>query len=150
MENENKNAVNKLNEKKLADEQIEMRVTSAESAMQADCDNQQDKFLSQVGQVGGEQCEIMTSNKAKQGSQIATMLSEKSPVEQDKLNILMGMDVYLPDVDGVVNCMHNYCLNLNKTDNITAIAPAHKEQDKVKLPYKLLRCKSIYVPILRD
>ena len=163
MENENKNTVNKLNEKKLADEQIESRAKSAESAMQAEFDNEQDKFLSadnavqdknetveQVGQVGVEQGEIMISNKAKQDSQIATMLSEKSPVEQDKLNILMGMDVYLPDVDGVVNCMHNYCLNLNQTDNITAIAPAHKEQDKVKLPYKLLRCKSIYVPILRD
>ena len=45
--------------------------------------------VEQVGQVGGEQGEIMISNKAKQDSQIATMLSEKSPVEQDKLNILM-------------------------------------------------------------
>ncbi len=76
-------------------------------------------------------------------------LSRLSP-QKKNLKILMGMDVYLPDVDGVVNCMHNYCLCLNKENEITAIAPRHKEQGKVKTPYKLLRCKSIYIPILRD
>ena len=35
----------------------------------------------------------------------------------NKLRVIEAMDVYLPDVDGVINCMHNYCLNLkDKTD----------------------------------
>ncbi len=46
-----------------------------------------------------------------------------------KLNILQGMDCYLPDVDGVVNCMHNYCTHLSDGNNVTAAVP--KKQTRV-------------------
>lgn len=41
----------------------------------------------------------------------------------EKLKLLEAMDVYLPDVDGVVNCMHNYCLNLNDKTDLTVLVP---------------------------
>jgi 1,2-diacylglycerol 3-alpha-glucosyltransferase len=68
-------------------------------------------------------------------------------MEEKKLRLLEGMDSYLPHVDGVINCMNNYCLNDYKEVDLTAIAPKYKNYvDKV--PYNLIRCKSMYVPIL--
>ncbi len=77
-------------------------------------------------------------------------LEKQEQTAKEPLKVLEAMDVYLPDVDGVINCMHNYCLNLNGYCKVTALAPKHKNQDKVKVPYKILRCKSTFVPILRD
>lgn len=68
----------------------------------------------------------------------------------DKLKILETMDVYLPDVDGVINCMHNYCLNLNDMSDVTAIVPKNKKGYKDEFPYKIKRCKSMHVPILNQ
>lgn len=68
-------------------------------------------------------------------------------MEENKLKLLEGMDSYLPHVDGVINCMNNYCLNDYKEVDLTAIAPKYKNYVD-KLPYNLIRCKSIYVPIL--
>ena len=82
--------------------------------------------------------------------QIDRELNKQKQSTNEPLRVLEAMDVYLPDVDGVINCMHNYCLNLNDHCKVTALAPKHKNQDKVKVPYKILRCKSTYVPILRD
>lgn len=42
---------------------------------------------------------------------------------QDRLKILMGMDAYFPNVDGVVNCMHNYLVNLTGKNDVLAIVP---------------------------
>ncbi len=67
-----------------------------------------------------------------------------------KLKVLEGMDVYLPDVDGVINCMHNYCLNLNDIADVTALAPRNKKDYVDQFPYKIIRCKSIHVPILNQ
>ena len=47
-------------------------------------------------------------------------------MSDDRLKILDGMDSYLPHVDGVINCMHNYCLNGCEKADITAAAPAYK------------------------
>jgi len=69
---------------------------------------------------------------------------------EEKIKILVGMDVYLPDVDGVVNCVHNYCLNLNDRADINVIVPKNKKGYVDKFPYKIHRCKSIHVPILND
>lgn len=65
----------------------------------------------------------------------------------DKLSLLEGMDSYLPHVDGVINCMHNYCLNASKEIDVLAIAPAYKNYTDNQ-PYEILRCKSIYMPVL--
>ena len=67
-----------------------------------------------------------------------------------ELRVLMGMDAYLPDVDGVIQCMHNYCTNLNGKCELLAMAPKHKKSDDSKCGYKILRCKSIYIPFVRN
>ena len=69
---------------------------------------------------------------------------------QEKLKILEAMDVYLPDVDGVINCMHNYCLNINDKTQLTVAVPKNKKGHVDNQPYEILRCKSIHVPILND
>lgn len=65
----------------------------------------------------------------------------------DKLSLLEGMDSYLPHVDGVINCMHNYCLNASKEIDLLAVAPAYKDYTDDQ-PYEILRCKSMYMPVL--
>lgn len=69
---------------------------------------------------------------------------------ENKLKIIQAMDVYLPDVDGVINCMHNYCLNLHQRCELTVMVPKNKKGHVDKQPYKITRCKSIHVPILND
>ncbi len=68
-------------------------------------------------------------------------------MEKQKLKLLEGMDSYLPHVDGVINCMHNYCINSYKDIELTAVAPAYKNYKEV-VPYDIVRCKSIYLPML--
>lgn len=68
----------------------------------------------------------------------------------EKIKILETMDVYLPDVDGVINCMHNYCLNLNEISDVTAMVPRNKKDYVDNFPYKIKRCKSIHIPILNQ
>lgn len=62
-----------------------------------------------------------------------------------KLNILQGMDCYLPDVDGVVNCMHNYCTHLSDGNNVTAAVPKNRRGYKDNFPYRVVRCNSIFL-----
>lgn len=66
------------------------------------------------------------------------------------LKVLQGCDVFLPDVDGVVNCMHNYCTYLNTDSQVTVVAPKHKNPLKNPLPYEVIRSKSIFLPLLND
>lgn len=68
----------------------------------------------------------------------------------EKLKVMQAMDVYLPDVDGVVNCMHNYCLNLNDKTELTVAVPKNRKDYVDKQPYKITRCKSVRVPVLND
>ncbi len=65
----------------------------------------------------------------------------------EKLSLLEGIDSYLPHVDGVINCMHNYCLNASKQADVVAVAPRYKDYTD-KQPYEVLRCRSVYMPIL--
>lgn len=67
---------------------------------------------------------------------------------QDK-NILMAMEVYYPDVDGVVQVMHHYLTEISKTSNKGyALAPKAKAKLHYvdKFPYKVFRCKSMRIP----
>lgn len=69
---------------------------------------------------------------------------------EDKIRILEGLDVYLPDVDGVINCMHNYCLNLCDKADVNVIVPKNKKGYIDNQPYSIHRCGSIHVPILNN
>ena len=66
-------------------------------------------------------------------------------MENEKIKLLEGMDSYLPHVDGVITCMHNYCVYGSKRIDITAIAPSYRDYTDNQ-PYKIKRCKSIYFP----
>ncbi len=68
----------------------------------------------------------------------------------ERLKLLEAMDVYLPDVDGVVNCMHNYCLNLYDKTELTVIVPQNRKDYTDKQIYRINRCNSIHVPVLND
>ncbi|MCM1236987.1 MAG: glycosyltransferase [Ruminococcus flavefaciens] len=57
------------------------------------------------------------------------------------------MDSYLPHVDGVITCMHNYCLYASKKIDVLAIAPRCKNHVD-NLPYRIKRCKSLEMPSL--
>ena len=70
-------------------------------------------------------------------------------MEKQKLKIAMGMDSYLPTVDGVVMCMHNYCLNASREHDVTALVPQNTKKYVDDFPYKVLRCKSMYIPIAK-
>ena len=50
----------------------------------------------------------------------------------EKIKLLESFDVYLPDVDGVVNCMHNYCLNLYDKTQLTVAVPKNRKDYKSK------------------
>lgn len=68
----------------------------------------------------------------------------------EKIKILEAMDVYLPDVDGVINCMHNYCLHINDKTHLTVAVPKNRRDYVDNQPYEIKRCGSIYIPILGD
>lgn len=69
---------------------------------------------------------------------------------EEKLKIIEAMDTYLPDVDGVINCVHNYCLNLYKKADISVMVPRNKKSYTDNQPYKIHRCKSMNVPVLNN
>ena len=69
---------------------------------------------------------------------------------EEKIKIIFAMDSYLPDVDGVVNCVHNYCLNLNDKADLNLMVPKHKKGYIDTFPYKLHRCKSMHIPIINN
>ena len=65
-----------------------------------------------------------------------------------RLKVLEAMDIYLPHVDGVITCMHQYCQHGIKDADIIAAAPYDKGQYDDKLTYPVIRCNSIFVPFL--
>ena len=69
---------------------------------------------------------------------------------EEKIKIIFGMDSYLPDVDGVVNCVHNYSLNLHKKADLNLMVPKHKKGYEDNFPYKVNRCKSMHIPIINN
>ena len=68
----------------------------------------------------------------------------------EKLKVLQAIDVYLPDMDGVINCVHNYSANLSETADVSVMAPRNKKTYRDDLPYEVIRCASIRVPILNQ
>ena len=76
------------------------------------------------------------------------VLTQKSE-ENEKLNICMAMDAYLPYVDGVVNCMDHYCTEAVKKANVVALAPKYKEVTEETSTYDILRCSSVEFPVIK-
>ena len=68
--------------------------------------------------------------------------------ENKKLKIAMAMDAYLPDTDGVANCVDNYCKNACKKADVTVLVPKNRKDWVDNFPYKVRRCKSFRIPIV--
>ena len=64
---------------------------------------------------------------------------------EKKIKIGLFIDTYFPMVDGVIMVVDNYARRLAKIADVTVFAPRipKKEYDDTKLPYKVVRCKSI-------
>lgn len=69
-------------------------------------------------------------------------------IDNKNFALLEGMDIFLPHVDGVITCMHQYCTHAVKDISLTAIAPYDPGQYDEKLPYEVIRCRSLYLPFL--
>ena len=69
---------------------------------------------------------------------------------EKRITIGLFMDSYFPMVDGVTMVMDNYAKRFKKFANVIVFVPkcAGKEFDDSKLGYKVVRCKSIKMPIV--
>ena len=65
-----------------------------------------------------------------------------------KLTIGLFLDTYFPMIDGVIMVVDNYARKLEKMANVIVFVPSYKNYDDSNLPYKVVRCKSIKMPIL--
>ena len=67
-----------------------------------------------------------------------------------KLTIGLFNDSFFPMMDGVVMVVDNYARELSKYANVIVFAPQYSntKYDDSKLPYKVVRCKSMNVPFL--
>lgn len=64
------------------------------------------------------------------------------------IRIGLFIDTFYPMIDGVVTVVDNYAriLNKYKDTEVIVFAPETGKYDDTKLPYKVVRCKSIKVP----
>lgn len=66
-----------------------------------------------------------------------------------KLTIGFFNDSFYPLADGVIMVMDNYAKRLCKNNNVIVFVPKYpKKFDDSKLPYKVVRCRSIKIPFL--
>ena len=67
-----------------------------------------------------------------------------------KITIGLFIDTFFPMIDGVVMVVDNYAKRLIKYANVIVFAPdyAKGKFDDSKIPYKVVRCKSIKMPII--
>lgn len=80
----------------------------------------------------------------------AAVLETAAPAEAGakKLRVLVAMDVYLPNVDGVVNVMRNHLLHFPDWVEATAVGPKAKYYTDTD-PYPIIRYKGFHVPFLK-
>lgn len=79
---------------------------------------------------------------------LSLSLVQTSDEQGNKLNVLVAMDVYLPLMDGVVNCMRNLLLSYPDEIEATAVAPKAKKYID-KDPYPIIRYKAFRIPFTK-
>lgn len=69
---------------------------------------------------------------------------------ENKITIGLFIDTYYPMVDGVITVVDNYARRLSNMANVIVFAPEFhgKKFDDSKLPYKIVRCKSMKAPVI--
>ena len=70
--------------------------------------------------------------------------------ERKKITIGLFMDSYYPIIDGVVSVMDNYARRFLPQANVIVFVPriTGKPYDDSQLPYQVVRCKSVKLPLL--
>ena len=68
----------------------------------------------------------------------------------ERIRIGLFIDTFYPMVDGVIGVVDNYARRLGKYADVTVFAPEFHGQkyDDSRLPYEVVRCKSIDVPTI--
>lgn len=71
-------------------------------------------------------------------------------MDKKKITIGLFIDTYFPMIDGVTTVVDNYAKRLVKYANVIVFAPncTKGKYDDTKFPYKVVRCKSIKMPIV--
>ena len=69
---------------------------------------------------------------------------------KNKITIGLFIDTFFPMVDGVCMVVDNYAKRLTKYANVIVFCPecAGEKYDDSKLPYKVVRCKSLKLHII--
>ena len=69
---------------------------------------------------------------------------------EHKLTVGLFVDVFFPMTDGVVMVVDNYARRLSKLCNVIVFCPRYigKEYDDSVFPYKVVRCRSLKVPLI--
>lgn len=63
------------------------------------------------------------------------------------ITVLCAMDVYLPQMDGVINCMRNYLLNY--PEDVKGVAACPKPREELHEPYPIIYYRSFRVPFTK-
>ena len=76
--------------------------------------------------------------------------SFKKGEEMKKITIGLFIDTFYPMVDGVISVVDNLAKRLNDYANVVVFAPqiSNEKFDDTTLPYRVVRCKSIKLPMI--
>ena len=89
--------------------------------------------------------ENLTTEISEAGDPCCAVLEAQGEGDEKPIRILVAMEVYLPTVDGVVNCMRNLLLNYPESVEATAVGPEAKGYRDTD-PYPVLRFKGFRIP----
>lgn len=81
---------------------------------------------------------------------VGVYLNNKQISETNKITIGLFIDTFFPMIDGVTMVVDNYAKRLTKYANVIVFAPEYPkaQYDDSKFLYKVVRCKSVKMPII--
>lgn len=81
---------------------------------------------------------------------VGVYLNNKQISETNKITIGLFIDTFFPMIDGVTIVVDNYAKRLTKYANVIVFAPEYPkaQYDDSKFLYKVVRCKSVKMPII--
>ena len=81
---------------------------------------------------------------------VGVYLNNKQISETNKITIGLFIDTFFPMIDGVTMVVDNYATRLTKYANVIVFAPEYPkaQYDDSKFLYKVVRCKSVKMPII--
>ena len=81
---------------------------------------------------------------------VGVYLNNKEISKTNKITIGLFIDTFFPMIDGVTMVVDNYAKRLTEYANVIVFAPEYPkaQYDDSKLLYKVVRCKSVKMPII--